>query len=46
MFFLLFKDTDETDAPVKKREKENVKIPDSKLDKRLQVFIYVDFYLY
>ena len=32
-------DTDEVDAPVKKREREDVKVPDSKLDKRLQVTI-------
>ena len=35
----LFQDTDEVDAPVKKRERENIKVPDSKLDKRLQVVI-------
>ena len=42
---LFFQDKDEVDAPVKKREREDVKVPDSKLDKRLQVpFRY--FFLY
>ena len=36
-------DTDEVDAPVKKKEREDVKVPDSKLDKRLQVTTCIAF---